>query len=77
MSPTFLRWARKHWNIIAAHMEYRQRQERFRVMLMVNPQLRAAHEALSRDRKRHAPTRADIQAMREALHNELRREVGC
>lgn len=55
--------------------EARQRQKRFVRMLMVNPDLRLAHERLERDRKRHARSLPDIIAMREAVHAELRREV--
>lgn len=52
--------------------ERHQRAKRFRRMISVNPQLRAAHEKLERDRKRHAPTRADIAAKQAAVHAMLR-----
>ena len=54
--------------------EAHQRAKRFRRMISVNPQLRLAHEQLERDRKRHAPTRADIRAKQAAVHAMLRRQ---
>ena len=70
--PPYITRALKGWT---AWREARQRQKRFARMLMVNPDLRAAHERLERDRKRHARSLPDIIAMREAVHAELRREV--
>jgi hypothetical protein len=70
--PPYIARALRGWT---AWREARQRQKRFVRMLMVNPDLRAAHERLERDRKRHARSLPDIMAMREAVHAELRREV--
>lgn len=70
--PPPIRRALRQWT---AWREARQRQQRFARMLRVNPDLRAAHDRLERDRKRHARSLPDIIAMREAVHAELRREV--
>ena len=70
--PPIVRRALKGW---LNWREARQRQKRFARMLMVNPDLRAAHERSERDRKRHARSLPDIMAMREAVHAELRREA--
>lgn len=75
MTPSFVRWAAKQLRPWQDRIEARQRRERLARMLRVDPQLRAAHEALERDRKRHAPTKADIAAMRHAVHSRLWREV--
>lgn len=60
---------------VLAGWEAHQRAKRFRRMISVNPQLRAAHEALERDRQRHAPTRQDIRAKQAAVHAMLRRHA--
>lgn len=75
MTPAFVRWAGRQLRPWRERMEARQRQERFARLLRIDPSLKRAHEALERDRKRHAPTRADIMAMRDALHAELKREL--
>ena len=61
--PPYITRALKGWT---AWREARQRQKRFVRMLMVNPDLRLAHERLERDRKRHARSLPDIMAMRES-----------
>jgi len=75
MTPSFILWAGRQLRPFRDHMEARRRRERFARLLRIDPQLKHAHEALERDRRRHAPTRADLMAMRQALHAELRREV--
>lgn len=48
---------------------------RFAIMLAVNKRLRRAYENEQRDRKRHAPTRADIRAKQAAVNAMLGRAV--
>lgn len=75
MSPSFIRWARKHWNIITAHMEARQRQDRFARMLRADPVLRAAHERRLQHHSHHDATAQDLRELQTRLHDMLRQGV--
>lgn len=72
MTPAFIKWAGKQLKPFRDRIEAHQRQKRFARLLRVDPHLRAAHAALERDRKRHAPTRQDIAAKQAAVHSMLR-----
>ncbi len=72
--PAIVRRALRAWQ---RHIEARQRAKRLQMMLRVSPDLRAAHDRLERDRRRHAATKADRAALRAATTDMLRRSVGA
>ena len=77
MTPSFIAWAGRQLRPFQAHIERHQSRQRFARMLRIDPQLRAAHERLQRDRKRHDKTAADLKAMQDRLHAMLRGSVGA
>lgn len=75
ISTAFIRWAGRQLKPFTDHREARQRQERFARMLMVDRDLRAAHERRLRRQRLHDASGPDLKIMQDRLHNMLRRSV--
>lgn len=73
---TILDMARRIVTAWQSHLEYRQRQKRWARLCRAVPDLSAASENLSRHRKAHKPTRADLAAIKAVMTERLRGEVG-
>lgn len=58
-----------------SHREARQRQERWSRLCRVDPELSAASERLSKHRKAHKQTRADLARIKAGMTRRLRGEV--
>lgn len=58
-----------------AGWEAHQRQRRHQRLLLTSKAYRDAHAAVLRGRRHHKPTKANLKAMRDALHDELKREL--
>lgn len=70
MSPSFIRWAGRQLKPIIDWQTDRR-------VARLCPQIAAARAEVRAARKGHKAVRPAMKQLRDAVHNELRREVGC
>lgn len=75
MTPSFIRWARRHLNRFLAHREAQQRQKRREAMFRADPVLMTAYDRWQQKQRHHDTTAAELAEMQQRVNDMLRRSV--